>query len=379
MREGYLMKKGVYSVKNNNLKFCKGDDIHEADLVFAFCPIGQILDPGFVDSLRAHFTAGTICGASCGSNIRYEELHSDEATVLALKFDKSTVKTHLYETNDGRNAKDLVSAMAKDLNAPDLKGICVIVDGFSINSGTLVAEMTEQLPNIPIFGGLASDGDNLETSYVIYNGLARKNAVIAIGLYGENLSVSNALAGGWQRFGPERVITKSHDNIVEEIDGKNAIDLYKEYLKKDNLQLPKDGLMLPLAVYPEGQADLGMTRSLIALTPDETGLVFAGDVPQGYHARFMTSSIQSLCSSAETAVKELKPQEDSVALAFSCIGHHMFLRSMTEDELQVLVDNLGENTPLVGFYTNGEICPVSGKFHSALHNQTTALALISEA
>jgi len=36
--------------------------------------------------------------------------------------------------------------------------------------------------------------------------------------------------GGWDPFGPERLITKSKENILYELDGQSALELYKKYL-----------------------------------------------------------------------------------------------------------------------------------------------------
>jgi hypothetical protein len=48
--------------------------------------------------------------------------------------------------------------------------------------------------------------------------------------YGETLEISFASYGGWISFGPERIITKSVGNVLYEIDGQPALNLYKKYL-----------------------------------------------------------------------------------------------------------------------------------------------------
>jgi hypothetical protein len=45
--------------------------------------------------------------------------------------------------------------------------------------------------------------------------------------YGDSLDISYSSFGGWIPFGPERVITKAEGNILYEIDGQPALDLYK--------------------------------------------------------------------------------------------------------------------------------------------------------
>ena len=36
--------------------------------------------------------------------------------------------------------------------------------------------------------------------------------------------------GGWQPFGPLRTITRAEGNVLYELDGRSALDLYKTYL-----------------------------------------------------------------------------------------------------------------------------------------------------
>lgn len=373
------MERSVYIYKNDILTLHQGNALSDADLVFVFGSVGILETPNFYSVLKDSFPNAHICGASCGSSILSESLVSDQCTILAIQFKAAQVRNLKVKISDRHDVDGVIHEIHKHFPLNNLKGLCILVDGFAINSGGLISNLTKKFPSVPIFGGLASDGDAMITSCVMNNGIGEKGIISVSGFYGESLSISTALAGGWQRFGPERLITKSHDNILEEIDGKKAVQLYKEHLQKEHLNLPHDGLMLPLSVYPKDHPELGKTRSVIGITDDEKALVFAGDVPKGHQARFMTSSIQSLCRGAEEAVATLKPNGDGFAIAFSCIGHHMFLSSMTEDELDVLTGCLGPNIPLVGFYSNGEICPIGGKHESALHNQTTAIALITEA
>ena len=46
----------------------------------------------------------------------------------------------------------------------------------------------------------------------------------------EVITISSGCHGGWSEFGSVRTITKSRDNVLFEIDGEPALDLYKRYL-----------------------------------------------------------------------------------------------------------------------------------------------------
>jgi hypothetical protein len=95
---------------------------------------------------------------------------------------------------------------------------------------------------------LAGDGDRFEKTVVGLNETPVCNKIVAIGFYGEKLELAHASFGGWESFGLERTVTKSQNNILVEIDNKNALDLYKSYLGKYAEELPSSALLFPLSL-----------------------------------------------------------------------------------------------------------------------------------
>ena len=59
---------------------------------------------------------------------------------------------------------------------------------------------------------------------------AARDSVVAAAFYGDRLKVGYGSLGGWDTFGPERLITRSKGNVLYELDGKSALELYKKYL-----------------------------------------------------------------------------------------------------------------------------------------------------
>ena len=54
--------------------------------------------------------------------------------------------------------------------------------------------------------------------------------------------------GGWDMFGPDRLITRSRGNVLYELDGTSALSLYRRYLGKYADDLPASGLLFPLSL-----------------------------------------------------------------------------------------------------------------------------------
>ena len=86
--------------------------------------------------------------------------------------------------------------------------------------------------------------------YVLGDTEPRTNQIVAIGPYGSALKVGYASFGGWDSFGPERLITRSNENILYEFDGKSALELYKRYLGEHAKGLPATGLLFPSCCVP---------------------------------------------------------------------------------------------------------------------------------
>jgi hypothetical protein len=105
-----------------------------------------------------------------------------------------------------------------------------------------------------ITGGLAGDGSRFERTWVLVDGHPQVSHVTAIGLYGTALEVGYGSDGGWTVLGPERVITRSEGNVLLELDGHPALELYKSYLGERAVGLPATALLFPLAVRASGGA-----------------------------------------------------------------------------------------------------------------------------
>ena len=83
---------------------------------------------------------------------------------------------------------------------------------------------------------------------VCLDGQPEPGKIAALGFYGARLKVGYGSLGGWDPFGPERLITRSNGNVLYELDGHSALDLYKKYLGEHAGDLPASGLLFPLSL-----------------------------------------------------------------------------------------------------------------------------------
>jgi hypothetical protein len=203
-----------------------------------------------------------------------------------------------------------------------------------------------------------------------------------VGFYGERLRIGHGCEHGWSDFGPERRITRSEGNVLHELDGKPALDLYKTYLGERAAGLPGTALLFPLAVRRERGAE-PLVRTILSVDEGTRSMTFAGDIPQGGVARLMRSTTERLIDSAARAADEafgaLGPvQGGTLALTVSCVGRRLVLGERTEEEVEAVLER-GAGCAHVGFYSYGEISPTQRGGAADLHNQTLTVTVLAEA
>jgi hypothetical protein len=177
-------------------------------------------------------------------------------------------------------------------------------------------------------------------------------------------------------FGPERVVTRSRGNVLYELDGRPALELYKTYLGARAAGLPATGLLFPLSVRA-GRADRRrLVRTILAVDESRQSLTFAGDVPEGYLAQLMRANFDRLIAGAADSARLCGKLRDRAALtiAISCVGRRLVLGERVEEELEATSRVLPRQ---VGYYSYGEISPLAGGT-CELHNQTMTLSVLSE-
>ena len=69
---------------------------------------------------------------------------------------------------------------------------------------------------------------------------------------------------------------------------------------------------------------------------------------------------------------------DALALIVSCAGRHQTMGQRTEEELEVVAAELGAQTTSIGFYSYGEISPMTHSGLSEVHNQTITITVLTE-
>ncbi len=364
----------------------KGGQIATPDLVIMFGSTTALTasDPG--QELVARFPNAVHIGASTGTSVANQVLSDEGSVALALGFANTRIRSAIHALGSADESEQVGFAIGKDLASSDLAGVFLLSDGLSVNGSALVRGLTAAVgPQVVISGGLAGDGPRFAETAVSLGGIARPNSIVAVGLYGSAIRIAHGSTGGWDAFGPKRAITRSDGNVLLELDGVPALDLYERYLGVEAADLPASGLLYPLMVWDPRVPENEVVRTLLAVDREARSLKFAGDVPQGWDARLMRGSFHRLVDGASNAAKHAHASLASIGFApeacllVSCVGRRLLMQQRTDDEVAAVASVVGDATPMIGFYSYGEIAPSNTTGFCGLHNQTMTLTLLAEA
>jgi len=330
--------------------------------------------------LAAAFPSSAILGCSTSGEIDQARVVDDSITVAVVRFAETGVRIAHAQLESAAASEAAGSAIADALRGDDLRAVFVLSEGVQVNGSELVRGINAGLPSdVVVTGGLAGDGTRFERTFVLADGVPRTNMVAAVGLYGAAVRVTHGSQGGWDAFGPERLVTASSGNVLHALDGRPALTLYKEYLGERAAGLPSSALLFPLAVRSSREQTTSVVRTVLSVDEATQSMTFAGDVPVGHYARLMRANFDRLVLGAQGAGIEALGAHGGpmLSIAISCVGRRLVLRERTEEETEATLETLPPGTTQVGFYSYGELSP-QGLGRCDLHNQTMTLTIVSE-
>jgi hypothetical protein len=352
----------------------------DANLVLAFGSPKAIRGKGWSE-LRTRHPEAILLGCSTGGEIHGCDVVDDTLSVTAMKFSQTELIAAEADVDAEGGSFAAGKAIGQKLARPDLKALFVLSDGTKVNGSEMVRGLRAAVgANVILTGGLAGDGADFGTTYVGLNTAPKPGKMAAIGFYGDHVNIGHGSCGGWDVFGPERRITKASANVLYELDGQPALDLYKRYLGEDANQLPGSALLFPLRIYPADHPENALVRTIVGIDEEKRTMTFAGDVPQGYCGQLMRGNFDRLIEGAANAAEQAlnAVADEQVAILVSCIGRKLLLGQRISEEVEAVQDVLGSGTHLTGFYSYGEVSPHETTGCAELHNQTMTITTLGE-
>lgn len=349
------------------------------ELVIGFGSSTLLADEVIYKQIKEDYPNATILLNTTSGEILDVQVSDETISLTAIHFEKTKFQSASINMQNIDSSFNAGMELAASLNPVGLKNVLVISDGQLVNGSELVSGLQTGLPKGTIItGGMAGDGTRFTSTLVGLNHKPSSGNIVVIGFYGQHLQVSHGSVGGWDTFGPERLITKASANVLFELDNKPALDVYKMYLGDYAKDLPGSALLFPLSIKSEN-SEIPVVRTILGINEEEKSLTFAGNMPVNSYAQLMRANFDRLIEGASDAAKtSLSDHKPDLAILISCVGRRLVLDQRIEEELEVVRSVFGKETAITGFYSYGEISPSNNFSKCELHNQTMTITTFSE-
>jgi small ligand-binding sensory domain FIST len=238
----------------------------------------------------------------------------------------------------------LLGIVHGDSNNPK---ILHMVEEFALTSGSFLV------------GGLTA---SRQTSYQVAGSL--ENGGLTGGglsgvLFAPSVEVATGLSQGCSPIGESHIVSDCVDNVIVGIDGRGALDVFKEDIG-DVLARDLNRVAGYIhAAFPIEGSDTGdyLVRNLVGIDPEHGWLAVGGDIKPGERILFVRRDPQSAEEDLVSMVTKLKkrlPGDPKGGVYYSCIARGPNMFGTEGREAEIIHDILGD-FPLIGFYANGEI------------------------
>lgn len=365
-----------------------GQPIH---LIILFCAICYDY-PSVVRGIRSVVGEG-IPMIGCTSAGQF----SDDQTTkdgVCCAFISST--THQFFSNIGANLKsdpiqavnDAIQTFPTDVEGYPYQAAMLFIDGLAGKGEETVLAASSLLgPMVKFAGGAAADDFNFRETLVFSDDQALSNA-LSICLVVSRRPLIVAVKHGHKPISPPLRITKAKGNVLYEIEGKPAWEIWKHYLKTplqqqgiDIDQLDAQSISYILLKYEAGLmtgTDYKI-RFPASCNPDGS-LNFVCTILEGSVIKIMDSGEQDQIESARQAAQLALAASRGVKLAggviFDCACRAMILQEEFNKAVKANKEVLG-SLPFIGCETYGEIAMEMGQL-SGFHNTTTVVMLFPD-
>ena len=323
-----------------------------------------------------------VAGCTTAGEIVDDVLYEKKIAGLFFDLDPGYFKVLLRE-HDGSNliaaGRDVGDSARQQFENP---AMILLSGGLTIDAEMMLQGIREGLGRpVPIYGGLAGDDLQMQHTTVFNSNQVTSNGIAAVVFDGDKIRVAGKAISGWESIGGLHTITKVTGNVVYEINGERAYDLFVRYFGISDEGGSKNDQLLGLQTnYPfqfVREGDRPVLRSPMVVDPKEGSIVLTSSIKVGDQFRFSYSPGFEII---EQTVEEFGKLHEEVTSAdalvlFSCKGRHGAFGPLLKKEITGIYNYWKK--PLTGFLSYGEFGNMESP-ECEFHNETCSLVLLKE-
>ena len=375
--------------------------VSKPDFVFMFGSIGYD-QASLVRAVREATGGAPLTGCSAVGTLNGDDADESNFSVVVTAISSDDLWWHNgLAAGLEAEPRAVGQRVAKDLMphlSADTIGLFVFPDGvkdFIVPTNNLVDNffggLEENLPSdrfLPLWGGGAGNNFNNFASptyqycddEVITDG-------VSYALLSGKTQAGWAISHACIPIGGERIVTRSEGNIIYEIDGKPAMEVFEEYIPEGALTHDRDWARYAISLAlcfraPSYIKDEGyIVRGMPSVSMADGSITVQTEVSEGTSVWLSSRDKEKISTGFDRMAAQIKDQlegeKPKLVFQFEC-GTRGKVMFREREKLQVLRrfrQSLDPDAPWAGFYTVGEIGPVEE--HNLRHLYTSVVLALS--
>jgi hypothetical protein len=377
------------------------EGVSEPDFVLMFGSIGYD-QHSLLRAVREATGGAPLTGCSAVGTLNGDDADESNFSVVVTAISSDDLWWHNglaagLEADPRAVGKQVAKDLMPHLSA-DTIGLFVFPDGvkdFIVPTNNLVDNffggLEENLPSdrfLPLWGGGAGNNFNNFASptyqycddEVITDG-------VSYALLSGKTQAGWAISHACIPIGGERIVTRSQGNIIYEIDGKPAMEVFKEYIPEGTLTDDRDWFRYAISLALCFRApsfikdEEYVVRGMPSVSMADGSITVQTEVSEGTIVWLSSRDKEKISNGFDRMAAQIKDQlegeKPKLVFQFEC-GTRGKVMFREQEKLQILRrfrQSLDSDAPWVGFYTVGEIGPVEE--HNLRHLYTSVVLALS--
>ena len=303
--------------------------------------------------------------------------------VLVLRSDQLSAFSFCV-SEDGASS---VGTTIRNQIQPELREnslLVVLPDVRCIQPAELVQQIGGSGDPLPIVGGAAS-GDPMSGQMHQWCGAQITESSVAGVLLTGNFHTEIGVAQGCQPVGNPVEITRAEDNLIFELDGREAVEVLQEslaLLTEEDIQRSGRMIFIGIAMDTSNRSPQPgdyLIRNITGIDPQSAAIGVAERIETGqivqFHLRNPFAAAEDIHAIVNRLHERAQAHPPAFGLYFNCLGRGSGLYGEENHDIQIIKEKF-PNLPIIGFFGNAEFAPIGNR--NFAHAYTGALVLCSE-
>ena len=324
-----------------------------------------------------------VIGFSTSSEITIEG-SKRRSVVVALISDETLEAEADWRPGMSESSRSIADRVVKSLGIAKKKSgvLLLVADGLSGEYDELLGRLPAG--NYEVAGCLAGGDLQLDRTFQLGGDKSGSNGLAAAFISSPTLRLGVGIGHGWQSVGASFRVTQSRDNWVRSLDGRPASEGYASMFGRPARDWGFPPLNSMVRLYPLGieRENLPMqVHSPLRVEPDGS-LRMSSSIPDGSTGHLLVGSREKCLEAARKATGDalsaIKGAQPKLAIIFADISWEMLFQGYAGAEVEAIRDVLGDDVPIIGGYTFGQIAQPDGAPQAEFLNQHVEIVILGE-